>query len=485
MWLLLLGLTVAAGSQETAEKRPFSPEALEWLIGRGEYDRFDYFVSCYQRLHPDTAVLWELRGRRYFDEAMREPAGPAVSSARPRGGPTGGIPRKYPDYLRHPQLRFAPGVSRGDSSVHPLMHKAFSALRTARRFGADSVAVAAEICRMALAAHHIDYFIDEALAMARGDTVPDTLFHLTRRFLRRARTPGERIRLRELVADLHRSHPDDLRVERLLDGADSIATNDTADLEALRTAVNVAMIEGDFARAAHLARARHRHSHELLDLEIAAICALAHDSVQAAALREKIVSSPDYADSLSVSRFLFDEHSGGSIPGDSGSTLRVFSGELFCLNFPLFRIRYRRHRDRVALYLHKAAAFYVCGRYDSAAFYNLNLLRKLSPDSDLGPRALFNLAGEYYAQGKYDLSYVRFMNLYRHFDGWKDPGVRYALGLVHEQLGDRVMARHHLSYAAENPEPYYERYYALSRRAAKRLRGLGRDRRESALLQVE
>ena len=55
-------------SQE--DKPPFSTSALQYLLDRKEYDRFDWYIERYLNHHPDTAILHLMKGKRYYNEAM-------------------------------------------------------------------------------------------------------------------------------------------------------------------------------------------------------------------------------------------------------------------------------------------------------------------------------------------------------------------------------------------------------------------------------
>jgi tetratricopeptide (TPR) repeat protein len=243
------------------------------------------------------------------------------------------------------------------------------------------------------------------------------------------------------------------------------------DLEPLmlQDALASAAMRGNFSGAADIALRRYEITDEITDLEQAAICAAAHDTARALRLYQQVTASPAYTDSTSIAHWFFDH----AAPDSARTENRhFFSGKLFYLNFPASVARYRRNGDKRAYYLHKAGAFYAAGVYDSAAYYNLNLLRILDKGDPLGYRTIFNLAAEYYAAGEYALSYTRFLDLYRHFGGASDPAVHFALALNYERCGDISRARSHFYYVIHTSRDSHSPSNLVAK-ARSRLRRLG------------
>jgi hypothetical protein len=151
---------------------------------------------------------------------------------------------------------------------------------------------------------------------------------------------------------------------------------------------------------------------------------------------------------------------------------KLFDGNWFCLNFAMVAAARRIHRDDSQYYLHKAGLFYVCAMYDSAAFYNLQLLRWGQRKDDLDYSTAFNLAAEYFASGEHLMSYLRFLDLYKYASGSRDAGVRYGLAMNCEAYGDRGQAVWHFQEVVARGKTKYEKYYPLRSLARQHLADL-------------
>jgi hypothetical protein len=224
-------------------------------------------------------------------------------------------------------------------------------------------------------------------------------------------------------------------------------------------------LRGQYGRAAETARHRYALTGSQTDSLLARIFTLAADTSTAIKLPDGTFDPKDGdADTVRImERFLHH------LEAHMGRRPEFFHDELFCLNFPLVAVAYRLSADTAAFLLHKAGLFYAAALYDSAAYYNLRLLRWGRRRHGLEYSTAFNLAAEYYAAGEYILSYVRFMDLYRYAGGHKDVGVRYALAVNCEQYGDVALAASHYRYVLAQDRKRYERYFPLRTLAAQGL----------------
>ncbi len=463
-------------AKSTNEKHPFSVNALKYLLERKEYDRFDFYISSYLRQHPDTAVLHLLQGYRYFEEARCYPSREVYR----REHPTGGIPRKYPKYFVTP-------LSYKSAQVkvvykNKLVEKAFAAMRKALSFEPDREDIYLGLCHMALEANQPDVLAYELKRYIRQFGKNDELIARVSEYSRKQNKDSNMV---NLLNTMYSWYPDngDILAELakyyyhagILDSAYYFVMqgldNDNRNPRVYEHAIRLASSKGDFAKACSLSMHCYSLSDNILYLEQAALYALTFDSTRAVGLYNKIVTLPGYVDSLSIIRDIFSDYL--SDP-KAEIVKKFFAGELFHCNFPLFEIRYKRDRDKVSYYQYKASAFYAYAMYDSAAYYNLNLIRSISYKDKQVASALFNLAAEYYALGKYSLSYHRFLDLCRFYKGGRDVAVRYALGLNCEQFGDLTNARRHYRYVLRHPNKKYNTTYQLQYLAGSRLKEIGK-----------
>ncbi len=479
--LCIAVLTVSVCAENTVQKQPFSVSALKYLLDRKEYDRFDFYMGSYLRQHPDTAVLYLLKGHRYFKEAMQHQEKRIVR----RSYSSGGIPRKYPAYLMMtPQVHETSFVTIEYNT--PLIDTSFIATRRAREIEPDRIEIYWTLIRMAIEANRPDLLGYEVKLFVDHFGQSDSLRNSVISYARSEGVPSQSSDMIQLLGALFAWYPDNVDILTELgkyyyragktDSAYHFYTRASTDedktIKMIEQNVRLASCNGRFSQACSLSLNIYALSKNLLHLELAAVFALAFDSVYAAKLHNDITSSPGYADSLSITSTLFTRE---YLMGRRKLKQKYFSGDLFYLNFPLFEVRYNRSRDRVAYFQDKAGAFFAFGMHDSSAYYNLNLLRTLSHKDKRGESVLFNLAAEYYAAGKYRLSYYRFLDMCRFYKGKSDAAVRYALGLNCEQFGDFTNAKRHYRWVAKYSSKKYNEEYQLQHHAQNRLKDLQKD----------
>ncbi len=444
--LLVISLLSITFSVEQTEKTPFSINALQYLIDRKEYDRFDWFMSCYLKRHPDTADLHRINAQRLFDEAK------TIRSLKTTVlyNRTGGIPRKYPSFLSavKPYTTDAIAAQFNDS----LLNEAFTALRYARTLSPGRKEIYWDLCTMAAQSGRSDILLQEvrryAAPFGYSQKVKDLVYSYTQRIIKERADSNTIALLRNYISN----NPADSKTHLLISDNFSFAgevdsafqytlfalKHDSSNVALCRRAIKLATIRGDYAKASELARKCFQLSNNLSDLEQAAICSYAFDRFQGKIIYKEIKESPGYVDTLSISRWVFEDLL--SLTNDSLGT-HLFTGELFHLNFPLFYILYRQTSDQTSYFHNKAGAYYIHGLYDSAAYYNLKLIRTLKDNMAIGNKAIYNLAAEYYASGKYLLSFQLFLWIYHYFHGWQDLAVSYGLGVNYERLGDYLRAK--------------------------------------------
>jgi hypothetical protein len=458
--------------------RPFGSNTLLYFLDRKEYSLFDRYLETNVSSTTDSATLNLLRGYRYFDEALdsRRQCFQRVF------GRTGGIPRKYPVEIVEPFSRM---VDRSRTAYDPqMLHKAFEAMERARAVAPNRRDIYLGLCRMAAEAGRTDRLVREVRLLVERFGCSHDVAELAASYAAgpaSAADPRGAVALLGMVAE---AYPDSAKLKaelgRLFGALGEIdsayryvreaSRGEPDDSRILRNAVTLATVRGDFAAACSLALKRHDITADLSDLEQAAVCAFPYDTVLAHELYTRARTTPAYTAEDSPARWFFEE---ALTTSPAQAPKRFFTDSLFHLNFALFEADYRRNQDRISYYMHKASAFYAYGVHDSAAYYNLNLLRNVpSGDLTLGYTALFNLAAEYYASGKHRLSYDRFLNLYKRGNGRRDVAVRYALAVNYEEFGDIGRARSHYRYVVNHPDDHYERYYDLQELAAHRLRAL-------------
>ncbi|MBD3242095.1 MAG: hypothetical protein GF331_16005 [Chitinivibrionales bacterium] len=467
-------LLIAPGHAARSEsKPPFSVDALQWLLGRGEYDRFDWYIERYINYYPDTAVLHLIRGYRYFHEASDK----VVRSVHKPQDRTGGIPRRYPEYL----IEQAPPRSLHivESYSEELLRHAIASMHKALLLDPERRDVWVAMCHMTAQAGRPDLLRDK-VEWARGrfecdSQIVNMALELSSRYyttegdtamialLRTLSQHCGAAALRSATARhfLHAGRFDSASV--YLRKALAI---DDGDAAALGIAVSLAALRGEFSYAMKLCERRYRTTEAPGDLEMAAIFAIAAGERSHNALVREIAEAGLDSDSSLLRRFR--EH----LDGHAQREPRFFGGELFALNFPLVAMAYEDTRDTVAYYLHKAGLFYAQAVYDSAAHYNLRLLRWRNERDGMDYSTAFNLAAEYYAAGEFLMSYVRFMDLYRYADGKADVGVRYALAVNCETYGDLKSAAFHYRFVSEHTRTRYERFFPLRQMASDRLEHL-------------
>ncbi len=470
----------SASAKNTNEKHPFSVNALKYLLERKEYDRFDFYISSYLRQHPDTAVLHLLQGYRYFEEARCYPSREVYR----REHPTGGIPRKYPKHFVTPLSHRSAKVKVAYDK--DLVDKAFAAMRKARFYEPEREDIYLGLCHMAVESNQPEVVAYEIKRYIQKFGKSEELATLVSDYSRKQDVSADNNEMVTLLNAMQTWYPDnsDITAELgkyyydagILDSAYYFIMRaldcDKDNPRVYEHAIRLASSKGNFAKACSLSLHCYSLSDNILYLEQAALYALTFDSTRAVGLYNKIVTLPGYVDSLSIIRDIFRDYL--SDP-KAEIVKKFFAGELFHCNFPLFEIRYKRDRDKVSYYQYKASAFYAYAMYDSAAYYNLNLLRSISYKDKQVAAALFNLAAEYYALGKYSLSYHRFLDLCRFYKGGRDVAVRYALGLNCEQFGDLTNARRHYRYVIRHPNKQYNTTYQLQDLASTRLKEIGKD----------
>ncbi len=461
----------ASATQPTHAKPPFSVEALQYLLQRQEYDRFDWYIARYLRHHPDTAVLYLIRAYRYFDQAIKT----EVHTRHVMNGKTGGIPRKYPEYV-------APRGLRVDFHTFPvyndnLLARAFASMRMARSLEPHRRDLYTGICHMAVQAHQPGVLAAELDSLLQRFPCDDEIVSMVTEYSKKnllADNPALAIRLLKRTL---RSCTDNQRIVSEIGRAYyTLGELDSAyrytlsahylapdDPEALNRAMRLSSIRGEYKAGARLALKRYAVTREAGDLEQAVLFSELSDSAASADLRARLSSAADF-DSSSSLYYRFKRLL------DAGARDTVyFSDSLYHLNFPLIEMRYRQSDDRITYYLHKAGAFYAVALYDSAAYYNLNLLRNLNGERNLGLSAGFNLAAEYYASGRHMLAFQRFLKLYKYHPYPMDIDLHYALAVNYEIFGDIANARMHYRKVVRNKGDNREKAAELRRMAQYRL----------------
>ncbi|MBD3421602.1 MAG: hypothetical protein GF398_15915 [Chitinivibrionales bacterium] len=459
---ILVTCTLCIEAAIAEKKHPFSESALKWLLQRGEYERFDYFIANYLEQHPDTAVLHLLNGYRYFEEAMQNRRR-VITRIDYR---TGGIPRKYPDHI--------PRISRWGTTVsgfefdEMLLQKAFQSLYRASHLEPEREDISLGICRMSAETGRADIFTREVAAYIARYGTTTGIKELAASFLHEEREvpldtrvesviasiAGDSTSERELDVELSRRFVNLGQYDSALIYATKAVAVDTRDTANVRHACIIAVLHGRYDLAATFALQRYELVQSYHDLLAAAVCASVNDSARADSL---LHHSSQQDDSLDWFRDELRNAARSSRPGRQA----WFRNHRLFLNLPLAQLRLNRSNDKAAYYSTKAGVFYVYAHYDSSVYYNLNLLRQLRHGDANGPRALFNLAAEYYAAGLYDHSHVRFIDLYKYFGGWNDAGVRYALGLNNMQIGNIGRAKAHFAFVIRHPRSGYAYDYDL------------------------
>ena len=472
--LVLVGVwTVASPPPSREDQRPgFSAGALQYLLDKEEYGRFDWYVERYRSRHPDSTILDILSARRFFAEASLQPHRHTFFVE----DPTGGIPRRYPAPFPAPVQRgFLCNRHHYDSE---LMNRAFASLRSVTAREPQRGDLMLELCIMGAQANIPQLFawdLEQYLERFGCDTA---VVGVAVRYLHSvAGCGGERDRVAILEPLVGVCGKETLRGElaRLylaLGEVDSawnvvraVRTDSIPDPALLRVALGIAALRRDYPGALALSLRSWELGGDPAALEQAAAFASLFDSTQALRLWERVHSDPSFCDTLSLARRFFPADS-GSVGIENG----LFTDSLWYLNYPLVDRDFILRQDTVAYYHYQAASYYLAARYDSAAWYNLRLLRILRESEGLGVDALFNLAAEHFASGNHLMSYLRFLDLYRFFGGEHDPQVRYGLGVNYEQFGDYGRARPHYQFVVTAPTASG----ALREQALWRLQNLGR-----------
>ncbi len=467
--ILLAATVLVSAAQNQSSKPPYSAGALEYLLERGEFDRFDWFITRYMKRHADDPLLYHLLSRRYFLEATEKPSH-EIETWHDR---TGGIPRKYPIPLIPNNLRnYTYSRIRYND---PLVHDAFEALRSARRLEPGRYDLYLELCRMAVESERI------AILEAEIDTITSR-FGCTKELVdlvmgyvsvKDARySSPELSRLLERLAS-YCPEASELNIEAgrrfLARGEIDSALSSCRrahravpeDPRPLRIGAGLFMVKADYRSAAKLFVKAGEIADGHMEFARAAICAFAVDTVIARDLWHKsmdegVAEVPLFKEVL--------EGTAGNREDD-----RWFEGDNFYLNFPLSSIRLANSGDTLSFYGERAALFYACALYDSAQWCNLRQLRMMEPDSEQGYSALFNLAAEHYATGNHLLSYQRLRNLYKMPRARRDPAVHYALAVNHETCGNRSGARRHYRLAMYHSRGKQTNGYDIARLACDRL----------------
>jgi len=383
---------------------PFSASALQYLLDRNEYDRFDWYIERYIGYHPDSVVLRVLQGYRYFREA--EQTARRVNGTR--DDRTGGIPRRYPEHIlkcRPRQLTFS--YVRYDTA---LLSSAFDAMYVALGLEPGRRDVWVAMCRMAAQAgrpdmlmKHLGWGMDRfgidsttvqhvvnASQVEFDGSQDSTVANLLRLMAQYAPSPAvyaELARFYSRVGD--RGHA--TAYIRQAAEADSLSP------AVLRAALDMAASHGDYGLAAGLADRLASLSGSAGDAQMSAVFAFA-DTVSPRELRKAHTESR--------------RNQARIVNADFQSRLlryldeppELFEGDLFCLNFPLVTLARRLSGSEAQFYLHKAGLFYISAMFDSAAFYNLQLLRWDQRNDGLKYATAYNLAAEYHASGDYLMS---------------------------------------------------------------------------------
>lgn len=474
--IILFFMTIPCAGAKSI-KRPFSVSALQYLLERKEYKRFDWYIASYLRQHPDTAVLYLLNGYRYFNEALYTRT-QKVSYDFDR---TGGIPRKYPQHLVSSQSRTNTYIQY--IYDEQMLVKAFTAMKKARSLEPSRRDIYLGICRMAAQTEQGAVFFHEIDTMTRIFGWSEEIVSMVLDFMSMKKGGFDSGSVKMLLMKMLAVYPENSEVytelgkyyflKGELDSSYLYMLHalfyDAANNTAFKNAITLATIKNDYPAAARLALKKYEISNNPLYLEQAIIYTATFDSAWAHALYKKDTASFYYVDSLSICKWLYTQNQTASPPNSN-----FYSGELFHLNLPFFELSYKKDNDKNAYYSNKASIFYVYGVYDSAAYYNLNLVRSLQWDDAESISALYNLAAEYYAAGEFTLSYYRFLDLYRFYNKKSDNAVRYALGLNHEIFGDVANAMKHYSYVVHHPDRYYNKTFNLGELASYRLNKLRR-----------
>lgn len=471
--IVMLLLAGSGHATRTESKPPFSVDALQWLLGRGEYDRFDWYIERYINHYPDTAVLHLIRGYRYFHEASDK----VVRSVRTPHDRTGGIPRRYPECL----IEQTPARSMYivESYSDELLRHAMASMHRALTVDPGRRDIWTAMCHMVAQAGRPDLLQDK-IEWARGrfecdSQVVNMALELSSRYYT---TEGDSAMiglLRSLTEHCGDAALRSAAAKHFLDAGrfDSASVYlrkalaiDDGDPAALGIAVSLASLRGEFAYAMKLCERRYQTTREPADLEMAAIFSIAAGEQSHHALTQQVAEAGIDSDSSLLRRFrgLLEKH--------ARRDPEFFGGGRFALNFPLVALAFQNTRDTGAYYQHKAGLFYAQAVYDSAAYYNLRLLRWRNEREGMDYSTAFNLAAEYYASGELLMSYVRFMDLYRYADGKADVGVRYGLAVNCESYGDLKSAALHYRYVSEHNRTRYEKFFPLRQMASQRLEQL-------------
>lgn len=473
---LFLFSVIAIGPVHARAARtpPFSVNALEYLLERSDYEKFDWYIQRYIDHYPDTAVLHLLQGYRYFQQA----AGSALRSARAPEDRTGGIPRRYPECLlvQAPQ-RLLYTVEYYDEA---LLRRAFSAMHRALQCEPDRRDIWVGMCHMAAQAGRPAMLMEKVTFGCGRFACDSQIVNIATSLSRRYHTaPGDSSMIPVLRHLLTRApagmvHAELARHFLALDRTDSAAAHlrralaaDSANTDAMATAVALAAFRGEFREAARVSELRYEVTRRLADLEQAVIFASAMDTARARSLTGRALDAGLEPDSSLLVQFK------AHLQMHLSQTPTFFEGEHLPLNYPLVEVALQYSHDTLTYYQHKAGLCYASAHYDSAAWYNLRLLRAQVRKEGLDYATVFNLAAEYYASGEYLMSYVRFMDLYKHGGGRRDVGVRYGLAVNCDSYGDDGLAAFHYRYVSNRHRTNYERYWPLRTQADKRLAALG------------
>jgi hypothetical protein len=484
--LLVCVFVLKAAEDKSSTPPPFSATALQWLLEREEYDRFDWYIERYLGHHPDTAILHMLNGYRYFNEAVTK-SSQRIKETISR---TGGIPRKYPHFLT--SLKPKDWVNRVQQVYNKTMlDTAFAMMRHARFLEPDRKDVYMGMCRMAAKTGRTDILAREVKSFVRKYGYTPELKKLIFDYADQGwYETGDSIVI-HLLRDIIKVFPEDTKPYLLLRKFFFLSGNvdsafyytmhvlklDSLNLSLLQKAITLATLKCDFSTACRLALKRYAISKELIDIEQATICAYAVNRLEGKILYEKVTKDSTFAKSLSLTRWLFND---SLSPGKNNNHTHFFTGDLFHLNFPLFYINYRNNQDQLTYYHHKAGAYYTCELYDSAAFYNLMLLRSAKEKSPVSYSAFFNLAAEYYASGRYLLAFQRFLWIYDNLKGHRDLAVRYALAVSYETIGEYWHAKKQYSHIIKHANKLDEHIKHLYELALHRLNNI-RNRRRKGL----
>ncbi|MBD3343933.1 MAG: hypothetical protein GF401_02585 [Chitinivibrionales bacterium] len=453
--LIVLILLVTVGvPQSKQEKRPFSVPALQGLLDRKEYDRFDYFIGNYLQQHPDTAVLFLLKSERFFSEALERPSRKVVTEVTV--DPTGGIPRKYASYIEPARTLINKRYVRYyDDS---LLQKAFIAVDKALSLIPDSNEIHEKKCRMAARAKRPDILAGCVAEYINRFGCDAGITELVYDFLGSSETESfdtSQVILLQKVMNPCPAAPE-VEKENLqgeiaawylsrgkIDSAYSIicaaVNTDSSDTSLLSAAYKIACVKSDFGRAGEFALKRHAQTGRLFDLELAALATMACDTIQARQMFDRIKKSEEFNKNTSLCSHYYSSEKKSVTP-------RFFSGEFIYLNFPVLEFHYKKSGDIINHHFNKAGLFYALSLYDSAGYYNLNLMRRIKTGHALSFNTLYNLAAEHYASGRYRLSHQRFLELYRYYHEKRDASVHYALAVTSEAIGDSGNARYHYKY---------------------------------------